>query len=199
MKKIQIPLFPLNGVIIFPRSNLPLNIFESRYIEMINHSISNDRLIGMIQSDKKNNFYKIGCLGKITSFSETKDGRYVVNLLGQSFFKFRSKVVDKKKFISANIETVIEQKNDRIEKFEKELLIYKYKNFIDDQEFKININLVQKIDTEELIKLIAMSCPFSTEDKQMLLETYDIFDLGNKLISLFDFYPNNKNTTGLIN
>ena len=80
---IIIPLFPLNGVIFFPNSQLPLNIFEEKYLEMIDYSLSTNRLIGMIQSND-NKFYKVGCLGKITSFFETENNRYVINLSGKN-------------------------------------------------------------------------------------------------------------------
>ena len=86
MKKIVLPIFPLNGVIFFPNSNLPLNIFEERYLEMIDFSLSSNRLIGMIQTDINNKLYKIGCIGKINSFYETKDGRYIINLIGKNYF-----------------------------------------------------------------------------------------------------------------
>ena len=77
---MQIPIFPLNGAVLYPETNLPLNIFEDRYIDMVDFALSNKRLIGMIQTDEKGKLFKVGCIGKITSFNETKDGRYLINL-----------------------------------------------------------------------------------------------------------------------
>ena len=86
MKKITIPVFPLNGAILFPDTNLPLNIFEERYIEMINFALANNKTIGMIQLKDGGTLFDIGCVGKINSFSETEDGRYIINLYGQNYF-----------------------------------------------------------------------------------------------------------------
>ena len=84
---MKIPIFPLNGAIIFPKTNLPLNIFEKRYIDMIDYSLSNNRLIGMIQHKESGELYNIGCYGRITAFNETPNKRYLINLEGVSCFK----------------------------------------------------------------------------------------------------------------
>ena len=86
---MQFPVFPLNGAILFPNTNLPLNIFEERYIDMVNYALSNNRFIGMIQSKENNEFFSIGCLGKITNFTESQDGRYQINLEGLNRFKIK--------------------------------------------------------------------------------------------------------------
>ena len=83
---MHFPIFPLNGAVLFPKTNLPLNIFEDRYIAMVDHALSKDRLIGMIQSKNNGDLFNIGCLGKIISFNETNDGRYLINLKGISCF-----------------------------------------------------------------------------------------------------------------
>ena len=202
MKDITLPLFPLNGVILFPNSNLPLNIFEKRYLNMIDFALTSNRMIGMIQTNKKGELYSIDCSGKINSFSETEDGRYVINLIGNNYFKIDKKLKKSKSFIlaSVNIENVDEEKSKNdLKNFNKKNLIEKYKNFIKDEEIKIDFELINQIETGELIKFISMSCPFSTEDKQMLLETYNINELGNKLINLFEFYPGSENENKSIN
>ena len=191
---ITIPLFPLNGVIFFPNSQLPLNIFEEKYLEMIDYSLSTNRLIGMIQfNDKK--FYKVGCLGKISSFFETKDNKYIINLSGKNYFSINKELPKSKKFILANVK-LIDEKNPiikkNITKFDKDLLISKYKMYAENLNMNIDFKLIKKIDNESLIKFMAMSCPFSTSEKQMLIEIYDINELGNKIIGLFDFYSNTK-------
>ena len=83
---MQIPIFPLNSAVLYPETNLPLNIFEDRYIDMVDFALSNKRLIGMIQTNEKGKLFKVGCVGKITSFNETKDGRYLINLEGMNLF-----------------------------------------------------------------------------------------------------------------
>ena len=87
MNYLSVPIFPLNGVILFPKTNLPLNIFEKRYLKMVDYSLRNNKLIGMIQTRVGDELYSIGCIGKINSFNETEDGRYLISLVGQSFFK----------------------------------------------------------------------------------------------------------------
>lgn len=201
MSKSTIPLFPLNGAILFPNTNLPLNIFEERYVDMINFSLSSNRLIGMIQTDYKNKFYSVGCVGKINSFSETNDKKYTINLIGQNYFKIIKEKNSEKNFVLADVDILSKyiKIEDDFKIFDKELLIRKYKKYIDKLNIEINLEIVNQITTEELVKFIAMSCNFSVEDKQMLLETYNLRDLGNKLISLFDFYYSNTDTAKSIN
>ena len=98
MKILSIPIFPLNGVILFPNSVLPLNIFEKRYIEMVDYALTQNRYIGMIQTKNNNELYEIGCIGKINSFTETNDGRYLINLTGKNYFKIIQEISSKKKF-----------------------------------------------------------------------------------------------------
>ena len=93
---MELPIFPLNGAVLFPGTSLPLNIFEKRYIEMVNYALSKERCIGMIQSDKKNKLYNIGCIGKIHSFSETTDGRYLISLQGTKCFKVKKELEKEK-------------------------------------------------------------------------------------------------------
>ena len=193
MNSITIPLFPLNGVIFFPNSQLPLNIFEKKYLEMVDFSLSNNRLIGMVQNKNDSELYKIGCVGKINSFYETNEGKYIINLGGQKIFSIINELPKSNKFTLANVELLNEKKiinKEKILKFNKEQLIYKYKNFIKKFDIKIDLSLVEKIDEESLVKFIAMSCPFSTSEKQMLIETYSINELGCKIMDLFDFYSN---------
>ena len=89
LPKMKFAIFPLNGAILFPNTNLPLNIFEDRYIKMVDYALSHSRLIGMIQTKKNNDFFSVGCLGKITNFTETSDGRYQINLEGLNRFKVK--------------------------------------------------------------------------------------------------------------
>ena len=134
----------------------------------------------------------MGCVGKINSFSEIKEGGYVINLVGKNFFYIKNQIRDSNKFISANVKLVPLKKQFTkitLQDFNKKILIEKYKKYIEDENIKIDFNIFDRVSDEEIIKFISMSCAFSPEDKQMLLETFDIAELGNKLISLFDFYP----------
>jgi uncharacterized protein len=197
MKNIVIPLFPLNGVIFFPQSNLPLNIFENRYLSMINYSLKSDRLIGMIQMNKNTELYNLGCVGKINSFTETDDGRFVINLIGQNYFNLINKLPDTNKFILANVKIIsnkINNDNKDLNSFNKNLLIEKYKKYIQNKNIQVDTSFIQDIDLADLIKFISMSCPFSVEDKQMLLETLNIAKLGEKTLNLLEFYLQNSDS-----
>ena len=136
---MQFPVFPLNGAILFPGTNLPLNIFEERYIKMIDYALANDRLIGMIQTKKNKKNFDVGCLGKITNFSETSDGRYQINLEGINRYKIKKIINNKYDFITINGE-ILDYNNNVIKKnssLNKKLLL-SFKNFIDFK--KINFS-----------------------------------------------------------
>lgn len=199
MKRLSLPLFPLNGAIMFPNTNLPLNIFEERYLSMVDYALATERLIGMIQSNDEGSLFSIGCFGKINSFNETEDNRYMINIVGQHYFKILKQTKSSQNFIKADIEMISQQKQNTNYVFDRKLLTKKYKNFINDISGQVNFDIIDKINIEELVKFIAMSSPFSTEDKQMLLETYDLNELGNKLISLFEFYPNDSKSKKSLN
>ena len=189
MKILSIPIFPLNGVILFPNSVLPLNIFEKRYIEMVDYALTQNRYIGMIQTKNNNELYEIGCIGKINSFTETNDGRYLINLTGKNYFKIIQEISSKKKFKIFKVSLQkIEKNNDFIKNINKERLLKQFSNYIKKMNLEIDLNLINQVKYDELIKFIAMSCPFSTADKQMLLETFDLEKLSTKLIDLLNFY-----------
>ena len=197
-KKMLIPIFPLNGAILFPETNLPLNIFEERYIEMIDFALGKNKLLGMIQTKDNGELYRVGCIGRINSFNETKDGRYIINLRGKNHFSILKEVPSNYKFrlvesVFENI-NIIQDKTFELKKFNKELFITKYRPYINRINPSIDFNLINKIEPATLIKFIAMSCPFSSADKQMLLETFNLNDLAHKLITLFEYYSStNKN------
>ena len=196
-----IPIFPLSGVIFFPNTNLPLNIFEERYIDMINHALKKDKKIGMIQSKENGELYSVGCLGKITSFEETRDGRYLINLLGQDFFTAKKETTSNYKFRMINISLIknkIEPESD-LKKINKNLLLKGYQRYVDGTNLDIDLNIINSVDTVTLIKFIAMTSPFSVADKQMLLETRSTKMLYEKLIALFDFYLLDKEIQNSIN
>ena len=202
-QNISIPIFPLNGVIFFPETNLPLNIFEDRYLAMIDFALTQNKMIGMIQLKENKKPYKIGCMGKISSFNKTNDGRYIINLTGQNYFKVSEEIFSKKQFREVN--AVIHDNNDKliknqhVDEKEKNLLIENYQSYISQINQEINFDILKSIETPNLIKFIAMTCPFSIAEKQMLLETFNFNELVNKLNTLFYFYSSSEQSEKLIN
>ena len=184
---MQLPIFPLNGAVLFPGTNLPLNIFEKRYIEMVDYALSKERCIGMIQSDEKNNLYNIGCIGKIHSFSETTDGRYLISLQGKNCFKIKKELQKSYNFrmIKAEILDFKEDKN-YIDENEKNILLQKYRRYIKVKNIDFNISEIQNIDINQIIKFIAMISPFSDIEKQVLLETKNLNEFYDKLRSILE-------------
>ena len=192
----NLPIFPLNGTILFPETNLPLNIFEQRYLNMVDFALSTNKKFGMIQSKENGSLYNIGCIGKIISYEETSDGRYLINILGEKYFE----VVNEKKII--NLFRTVEAKEffpdkslnkTQINEQTKHSLIQKYINFVKSSKYEVDFNFLEKIEPMALIKFIAMAAPFGAAEKQMLLETYQSDILASKLITLFDYYTTSNN------
>ena len=171
---MEFPIFPLSGAVLFPKTTLPLNIFEKRYLDMVDYALANKRLIGMIQTIENNELYGFGCLGKITSFNETEDGRYIINLLGKMRFKTIEEIDTPSKFRIFKVEHNQESEkyfDINTENFDKKIVIEKLKLFFKNTKNKMNLNSVEDIDPGDLVKMIAMACPFKINEKQMLLET----------------------------
>jgi Lon protease-like protein len=194
----KISVFPLSNFIFFPNTNVPLNIFEPRYIEMINDSMKSSRLIGMVQPKKNmgrstNGLYDIGCLGKITSFSETEDGRYLIVLNGLSRFKIVEEIKNDKLYRECKIsfEEFENDTNTNKEdiKFSDLKLIFKdFKSFFEKRGFAINWNELEKQSLEQTINALAMASPFSLEEKQILLETKNLSLRKDKLEEILKTY-----------
>ena len=181
----EIPVFPLSNFIIFPRTSVPLNIFEPRYIDMINDSMKSNKMIGIIQpkiSDDKNivpNLYDIGCLGKITSFHETKDGRYLIELKGLIRFEKIKEIntINKYRILEVDFEKFSEDLkiDDQKLKFSDLELIFKdLKSLFERKGFIINWKALEKQSLDEVINALSMASPFSLEEKQILLETKNL-------------------------
>ena len=184
---MELAIFPLNGAVLFPGTSLPLNIFENRYIDMVNYSLARDRFIGMIQTDTNNKLYKIGCVGKIHSFSETNDGRYLISLQGTNCFKVIKELEPNYSF--RIIEADLISTNDEIYKLnnkQKNNLLKKYKEYIKIKNINLNLEEIEGIEIEQIIKFIGMVSPFKNEDKQVLLETKNLIDFYTKLMSILE-------------
>ncbi len=196
---VKIPVFPLSNFIIFPKTTVPLNIFEPRYIEMINDSMKSNKTIGMIQpknSVNENNIpqlHEIGCLGKITSFKETEDGRYLIELKGLIRFKNIKELDTDKKYriLNVNYENFIQDLNDEKQdlKFSDLELIFKdLKLLFERRGFIINWKALEKQSLDETINALAMASPFSLEEKQILLEARNLDMRKNKIAEILSTY-----------
>ena len=184
---MQIPIFPLNGAVLYPETNLPLNIFEDRYIEMVDFALSNKRLIGMIQADEKENLFSVGCLGKITSFNETKDGRYLINLEGMNLFLLKKEISSDFKFRMVEASSIqYNPDKHNVDGNMKKLLLNKYSKYIKTKKIDLNISELENLTVKQLAKLIAMVSPFDHVDKQMLLEISIPNEFCKKLLSILD-------------
>ena len=197
---MNFPIFPLNGAILFPNTNLPLNVFEDRYIDMVDYALSHNRLIGMIQTKKNKDLFTIGCLGKITNFTETSDGRYQVNLEGINRFKVK-KILDKKhKFIIIDGEEL--DYNSNFKKQTSELstkLLSNFKNYLNIKKIEFNTSEFESLDALNLAKIICVISPLDHLTKQMLLEFNNSDDLCENLISVLEIEINNFGKSSKIN
>ena len=196
-----LPIFPLNGAVLFPGTNLPLNIFEDRYVEMIDFALSKDRKIGMIQSNESNQIYSVGCVGKINSFSETSDGRYLISLQGLTCFEVQKEIETKKKFRSVEVRLVQNslKENYNFSDDERHDIVDKYKSYIKIKNLNLDLAEIENIELSQLIKFIAMVSPFKNIEKQALLETFDIKDFYSKLLSLIELEIASENPNKTIN
>ena len=190
MKKDDLPnklaVFPLSNFIIFPKTAVPLNIFEPRYIEMINDSMKSNKLVGMIQpktlKDKTHEIpqlHEIGCMGKIISFKETEDSRYLIELKGLIRFKIINEIQSNKKYRECEIDFKdyyedLENKKEDIKFSDLELIFKDLKSLFEKRGFIINWKALEKQSLDETINALAMASPFTLEEKQVLLEAKNL-------------------------
>lgn len=189
----KIPIFPLSNVIFFPETDLPLNIFEKRYIQMVDVSLKNERLIGIVQPKTKKDLYSIGCLGKITGFTETEDKRYIVNLKGISKFKIIEEVKNeylfrefKVEYLSAEMENASQEKL-KCEFINSELDINQLKKFLKKRGFSLNWKQIDNMDFKNIVNALCMIMPITINEKQTLLETENIMKRFEILKNIIDF------------
>ena len=196
----QIPIFPLSGVIYFPKTNLPLNIFEDRYLDLVNDSFRNNKLMGMVQSKKENSLvYKVGCLGKISDYQETSDGRVLINLTGLTRFEITKEVTNKKKYREFEVDYKKFYKD--VLDTDKVALVYdrlnfmeKVKRFFEKNGLMINWKEFEKLDETQKINTLSMIAPISNGEKQKLLETVSLNDKTNTLLDIIKFYSYEKSS-----
>ena len=203
----NIPVFPLSNFIIFPETTVPLNIFEPRYIQMVDECMRGNRMIGMIQPKKtgelkKPDLYEVGCAWKITSFNETKDGRYLIILNGICRFRIINEIKSDKLFRECNI-NFIEHIND-LENIKPEirfsdlnLIFNNLKELFKKEGYIINWKEIEKQSLDLTINTLSMASPFSLEEKQILLESKTLNSRKEKLEIILKTYmlDNFSNTT----
>ena len=211
MKKLDlpkiIPVFPLSNFIIFPDTTVPLNIFEPRYVEMINDSMKTNKFIGLIQPKKNNtnsilDLHETGCMGKITSFKDISDGRYLIDLNGLVRFKITKEIKNDKTY--RECEVSFEDYQDDLNSQKEELtfsdleLIFKdLKSLFEKKGYIINWKSLENQNLNETINALAMASPFSMEEKQILLESQNLRIRKNKIAEILRTYnyDNYDNTT----
>ena len=198
MKKFPdiIPIFPLSGVIYFPKTNLPLNIFEQRYLDLVNDAYNKDKLMGMVQSKKADSaVYDIGCLGKISDYQKSKDGRVLINLTGISRFKILKEVSNKKLYreFQVNYDSFSEDINDTNSQTDSSDLMENTKVFFKRNGLLLNWKEFEKLDLTQKINTLAMIAPITNEEKQKLLETISLESKINTLDSIIGFYLHETN------
>ena len=202
-----IPVFPLSNFIIFPNTTVPLNIFEPRYIEMINDSMKTNKLIGLIQP-KQNKFntvpdlHEIGCLGKITNFKDMTDGRCLIDLNGLTRFKIIKEIKNNKAYRTCevtfdNYKDDLDIQKQKLRFSDLELIFKDLKLLFEKKGYIINWKSLEKQDLNETINALAMASPFSLEEKQILLESQNLEIRKNKISEILTNYnyDNFDNTT----
>ncbi len=189
-----IAVFPLSGVLLFPRWSLPLNIFEPRYLNMIDDAMSGTRIIGMIQSNGDDpvspSLVNTGCAGRITSYSETDDGRYLISLTGICRFRvaaeldvktpYRQVRADWQPFAHDLVSPPDQSLPDRLH------LVNSLKRYTQINSMEVDWEAVEHAPMETLINALCAGCPFGTVEKQALLEAQTVSDRAQTLITLLD-------------
>ena len=195
----KILIFPLSNFIIFPKTTVPLNIFEPRYIDMINDSMKSNKLIGMIQPKNSKNkqsvpeLHEVGCLGKITSFRETEDGRFLIELKGLIRFKKIKEIITDKKYRVLEVDFKnfyqdLENQKKEIKFSDLELIFKDLKSLFEKRGFIINWKALESQSLDETINALAMASPFSLEEKQVLLEAENLDKRKNKISEILSTY-----------
>ena len=187
----QIPVFPLSGVIYFPKTNLPLNIFEKRYLDLVNDAIKKDKLMGMIQSKNSDDeVYKIGCLGKISDYQKSDDGRILINLTGLTRFEVLEEKTNAKLYreFKVNYKKFILDLKPIKEEINIEPLMDKVKIFFKKSGLLLNWKEFEKLNQVQKINTLSMIAPVTNEEKQKLLESVSLEEKVKVLINIVNFY-----------
>ena len=191
-----IPVFPLSGVIYFPKTNLPLNIFEQRYLDLVTDTYKKDKLMGMVQSQKNDSgVYDIGCLGKISDFQKSKDGRILINLTGITRFKILEEIENNKLYreFKVDYESFGSDLKSSTINLNTEKLMDKAKLFFRKNGLLLNWKEFEKLDELQKINTLSMISPVTNEEKQKLLESLTPHDKIDTLDNIISFYLHDSN------
>ena len=204
----KIPVFPLSNFIIFPKTTVPLNIFEPRYMDMVNDSMKSNKFIGMIQPKNSSNdqnipaLHDIGCLGKITSFKETDDGRFMIELKGLIRFETIQEITSDNKYREYEVDFNnfyhdLSDEREELKFIDLELIFKDLKSLFEKRGFVINWKELEKQSLDETINALAMASPFSLEEKQVLLEAKNLDVRKNRIAEILRTYTHDvfNNTT----
>ena len=195
-----IPVFPLSNFIIFPKTSVPLNIFEPRYIEMVNDAMKSNKLIGIIQPLNSDNsqiiepeLHRVGCVGKIDTFKKTEDGRYLIELKGLIRFEKLKEINSNKKYreLEVNYKKYshdLDKKQENLKFTDLELIFKDLRSLFEKKGFIINWKALEKQSLDETINALAMASPFSLEEKQFLLEAENLNVRKNKIAKILSTY-----------
>jgi Lon protease-like protein len=191
----SLPLFPLTGAMLLPRGHLPLNIFEPRYLEMVDYALQGDRLIGMIQpveneeTTLKPRLSQVGCAGKITAFQETGDNRYLITLQGVCRFRLTGEM-DSATAWRAGFCDFAAFAGDLAEimaaDLPRERLLHALKTYLSSRDMQADWNSVLTAPAEALVNALAMMCPFAPAEKQALLEAGSFHERASTLLALLE-------------
>tara|TARA_B100000674_G_C37825166_1_gene907743 strand:- start:384 stop:1025 length:642 start_codon:yes stop_codon:yes gene_type:complete len=202
-----VPIFPLSNFIMFPGTTVPLNIFEPRYLQMVNDSMKKHRVIGMIQpkksgSLKKPDLYEVGCIGKITSFNETEDGRILIILNGICRFKISTEIKTDKLYRECDVQyknfsNDISDKSNEVNFSDLNIIMQNMQKFFKKQGYIVNLKDLEKKKLSQTLNDLSMASPFSLEEKQILLESLDINIRKEKMEQILNNYVKDEfeNTT----
>ena len=191
-----ISVFPLSNAIFFPRTILPLNIFEDRYLQLVEDCMQEKRMFGMVQpkikSSKSPEVYNVGCLGKIINFNETNDGRFIINLSGITRFKIKEEVNSKKLYRKFKVDYSdfsqdLDNKNSEIKNYNKDHLLKKIKLFFNKINYSVGVNELEQLNFDQLISTVCMILPFTAIEKQNLIEKITIEDKVDALEKIINF------------
>tara|TARA_X000000368_G_scaffold410174_1_gene393244 strand:- start:7444 stop:8088 length:645 start_codon:yes stop_codon:yes gene_type:complete len=190
----KIPIFPLTGAVLFPKTQLPLNIFEPRYVQMLNDALATpQKLIGMIQpnSGDDGSLKKVGCVGRVTSYNETDDHRYLITLNGVIRFDIENELDTTTQYrqVAVNYENFItDLTSEDVTNIDRESLLKLIKKYLKNKSLLADWDIIQQTPTEQLINYSGVLVPFTPEEKQLLLEAKTIMGRSRALEALYQSY-----------
>ncbi len=189
-----IPVFPLPGALLLPRGQMPLNIFEPRYLAMIDDAMRTDRIIGMVQPDPEGGgspspkLYRVGCAGRVTQYAETGDGRYLVSLTGISRFRIESELATASSYrrcqVSYDAFAVDFEARAGEEGVDRDGVLKALRDFVDANDLNVDWAGIDKAPNEALVNALCMMSPFGVREKQAMLEALDLKTRAEILIAV---------------